>query len=111
EQIVLGKRLGVSDSGFQIKATVGIHAKLLAVLEHFHDGINAAQIFVKRSSANFLFHYRITAVDIATHLILQLSVILPRIVVAPRRIDEDFAIRLTVTVALCQQLKQWLAFD
>ncbi len=105
------QRLRVLDGGVEIEAAVGVDGKFLAVTEHAQNRINATQIFVERSAANLLLHDRVAAVEIAAHFVFQLPVVLARVVVTARRVHENLAVRLTITVTVSQQLEQRLAFD
>ena len=111
EQVVLRQRLGIGDGGVEVEASVGVHAQLLAVLQHAQDRVDAAKIFVERRAADLLLDHGIAAVDVAAHLVLELVVVLTGVVVATGGIDEDLAVRLAVTVAVGQQLEQGLALD
>src|SRR3546814_7294214 len=50
----------------------------------------------------------ITAIQIAAHLVLELAVILPGIVIAACGIDKDLAIGLTIAIFIRQVLEQGL---
>jgi len=65
----------------------------------------------ERGAADLFLHHRVAAVDVALHLVLQLLVVLPRVVVAAGGVDKDLAPGLAVAVAFRQQLEQRLALD
>nr|GEU28409.1 hypothetical protein [Tanacetum cinerariifolium] len=111
EQVVLRQRLGVLDSRVEVEAAVGVHGQLLAILQHAQHGIDAAQVFVEVGAADFLFHHRVAAVDVAAHLVLELVMVLARIVIPAGRVHENLAVGLAVAVAVGQQLEQRLACD
>lgn len=74
-------------------------------------GVDAAQVLVERGAADLLLDDGVAAVDVAAHLVLELLVVLPGVVVAARGVDEDPAVGLAIAVAVGEQLEQGLAFD
>ena len=100
------------DRGYTVvKKKIGVDRQFLAVLQHAQYGVDAAQVFVEVGAADFLFHHRVTTVDVAAHFVLQIAVVLARIVITAGRVHENLAVGLAVAIAVGQQLEQRLAFD
>ncbi len=103
--------LGVSEGGWEVKATVGIDGEESTLADDLDDGFDAAKVFIQRNTADFHFDDLVAHVAVAFHFGLQGGEVFAGIVVPPRRVDPDFVVGVAVAVAIGEEAVEGFAGD
>ena len=84
---------------------------MLSRTQYFQHRFDTFAILGNAGTANFHFHYRVAALKIAFHFLLEFVQALAGVVVAASGIYKNARIGCAVAIALSQQLEQRFAFD
>ena len=105
------ERLGVCEGFLAAELGVGIDRELRMRGQDRLDGFYSAHVLGERETSDLHFHHRVTGVEMATHLVLQIFDGLARGVPTAANVAEDLGGGLTVIVTLGKHAVERFAGD